>query len=97
MPVNVPIHPPQRNTKDTFLSKNPLQLQHFLLKCVLLYGFFACVQRLSVKPFFMAKSTPEQLAAALRQNLRRRKKAGAASVPSTPVSTLSIPPSQQKK
>jgi hypothetical protein len=95
MPVNVPIHPPQRNTKDTFLSKNPLQPQHFLLKCVLLCGFFACVQRLSVKPFFMAKSTPEQLAAALRQNLRRRKKT--APPPSTPVSTLSIPPSQQKK
>ncbi|MFM7631668.1 MAG: hypothetical protein ACKO43_07710 [Alphaproteobacteria bacterium] len=45
----------------------------------------------------MAKSTPEQLAAALRQNLRRRKKAGTASVPSTPASTPSIPPSQQKR
>ncbi len=101
MPVNVAIHPPQRNTKDSFLSKNPLHLQGYFVsstdESITVQNCLSKIVYLLIP--VMAKSTPEQLAAALRQNLRRRKKGGSAASSSSaaPASTDTTLPSQQKR
>lgn len=102
MPVNVAIHPPQRNTKDSFLIKNPLHLQgYFVSSTHESITVQNCLSKIVYSLIIvMAKPTPEQLAAALRQNLRRRKKgegATSSASPTTPASTDQTSPSQQRR